>query len=409
MSEHGAPPPPPEDPRDAPVVIPGGNRGWGPPPPGWATPPAGIHPAAPDATGGTPAGPVPSDGPGAGKPGVAPLRPLRFADLLDATFATVRRAPLPTVAQAVVVQLVPALLSLFLAYRLDASIVALESTLGRLAAAPDPAGWGPILSSGLLVHPWQSYAWAGTALLAVQLMANALIAGPSTVAGMRAVLGMGTGWGAALALCAGPMVRMLLWNLCLLVAAVLLLGLLAAGALLVAAALGALAAVALSLATGLVLLPLLLWVGIRLCLVPTLLVTRKAGIGGAVRESVEAVRRFLVEDPGDHAGGLGGAGHARRAGHAAGLVHRRRVGGGRCPAGCGTCRGHRGQCARRRPGHGADPADAGDAAGGSADPPRTPGPGAGGRGARIPTRTRSRGAAHRGPRPSTRTWFSASA
>lgn len=285
MSEHGAPPPPPEDPRDAPVVIPGGNRGWGPPPPGWATPPAGIHPAAPDATGGTPAGPVPSDGPGAGKPGVAPLRPLRFADLLDATFATVRRAPLPTVAQAVVVQLVPALLSLFLAYRLDASIVALESTLGRLAAAPDPAGWGPILSSGLLVHPWQSYAWAGTALLAVQLMANALIAGPSTVAGMRAVLGMGTGWGAALALCAGPMVRMLLWNLCLLVAAVLLLGLLAAGALLVAAALGALAAVALSLATGLVLLPLLLWVGIRLCLVPTLLVTRKAGIGGAVRES----------------------------------------------------------------------------------------------------------------------------
>ena len=46
------------------------------------------------------------------KPGVVELRPLSLSDLLDGTFAVLRRAPMPTLVNAAVVQLVLGILGL---------------------------------------------------------------------------------------------------------------------------------------------------------------------------------------------------------------------------------------------------------------------------------------------------------
>ncbi|WP_411732123.1 hypothetical protein [Paeniglutamicibacter sp.] len=273
MSTHGdSPAPGPEDPSGTP-------GGWGQPPPGWNQPPGG----------GGPQSPAPQPGPSswwpAPKPGVVELRPLGFADLLDAIFAVVRRAPLATVANAVLAQLVPALVLLLLVQWLDISIVALERALEDFASAPDAATLGPVLWAEAFPHPWPAYAGAAAAVLIVQLLANVLVVGPATVAGMRAVLGLPTGWGQGLALARGGMLRIALWNVLLGVAGMVLVAVLVAVALLLASAVGIAVAALAVFGMFLVLAPLYLWIAIRICLVPTLLVTRPPGIKRAVRSS----------------------------------------------------------------------------------------------------------------------------
>ncbi|MDO5744135.1 MAG: hypothetical protein Q4P23_06680 [Micrococcaceae bacterium] len=285
MSPQPDPPPnPPTDPArdpgdsgdraDGPGPTAGGS-GWGPPPPGWSQ-----WPPPPGGTGnpGIPLAP-------AAKPGVLELRPLGFADLLDATFAVVRRAPLPTVANAILVQLVPALLSLLLIQRLDVTVLGVERLLADAAAGPGSAAWEPGAWARIFEEPWQFYAGAGAALLAVQLLANVLVVGPTTVAAMRAVLGLGTGWGRGLVLSGPAMLRIAGWNLLLGLGSVLLVGLLGAGTIVLAGAVGFPAAVLAMLAVVLMLMVVGVWVGIRLSMVPTLLVTRAGGILRAARSS----------------------------------------------------------------------------------------------------------------------------
>ena len=273
MSTHGeSPAPGPGDPQGTP-------GGWGQPPPGWNQPPPGGGPAAP----------APQPGPPgwwtAPKPGVVELRPLGFADLLDATFAVVRRAPLATIANAVLVQFVPALALLLLMWWLDVSVAGWERLAQDLAADPDGAGFGSAAWAEAFPHPWPAYAGAAAALLAVQLLANVLVVGPATVAGMRAVLGLPTGWGQSLALARGGMLRIALWNLLLGAAGVVVFALLATVGLLLAGALGIAVAALAMLGMWLLLAPLYVWIAIRICLVPTLLVTRPPGIARAVRSS----------------------------------------------------------------------------------------------------------------------------
>ncbi len=304
MSPQPDPPPnPPTDPARDPGASPHGvpeadpgaaSSGWGPPPPGWdqRPPPSGgsAHAGAPSRTGSQPDPQPGAPFAPAAKPGVLELRPLGFADLLDATFAVVRRAPLPTVANAILIQLVPALLCLFLLQRLDGSVLGIERLLGDAAAIPSSAAWEPGTWAGIFEEPWQFYAGAGAVLLAVQLLANVLVVGPTTVAGMRAVLGLGTGWGQGLALCGAAMLRIAGWNLLLGLGAVLLLGLLGAGAFLLAGAVGFPAAILALLAVVLVLMVGGLWIGIRLSLVPTLLVARGTGALRAIKSSWSLAR-----------------------------------------------------------------------------------------------------------------------
>lgn len=267
--------PPDQGPRD-PAGTPGG---WGQPPPGWNQPPA---------AGGDPWG-APQPGPPgwwqAPKPGVVELRPLGFADLLDAAFAVLRRAPLATLANAVLVQLVPALVLLLLLQWLDFSVVAVERTLEDWASDPGAVMPGPEVWARAFPHPWQAYAGAAAALFAVQLLANVLVVGPVTVAAMRAVLGLPTGWRQSLALAGGGMLRLVLWNVLLYVAGMVMASALLAVVLVLAGTAGIAVAALAAIGMCLVLGPLYLWVAIRLCLVPTLLLTRPPRIPRAMRSS----------------------------------------------------------------------------------------------------------------------------
>lgn len=241
---------------------------WGPPPSGWDAQPAA-------------AGPEPAQGFGPpARPGVLELRPLGFGDLLDATFAVIRLAPIPTVLNAVLVQLLPALLALWL----------LHPWFTGFAASLDPE-----LSSPAEVEQWLERSWPALAVglggyLAVQLLAGVLVIGPSTVAAMRATLGLRTGWGSSLALGARAMPRLVAWNLLAGAAVLLVLVLSAAGAAALARPLGLAAAGILLALWLLALVPLYVWLAVKLCFGPVELVARSMGIGSAIASSWRLVR-----------------------------------------------------------------------------------------------------------------------
>ncbi|MFL4475180.1 hypothetical protein ACIPVK_14375 [Paeniglutamicibacter sp. MACA_103] len=277
MSTHGDPPVPgPGDPAGTP-------GGWGQPPPGWNQPPAGGGPAGPPGWPGQQPGP--SGWWQAPKPGVVELRPLGFADLFDATFAVLRRAPLATVANAVLVQLLPLLVSLLLLRALDVSFPALERALEHMLSGPQGPVFDPGLWAQAFPHPWPAYAGAAALVVVIQLLANVLVVGPTTVAGMRAVLGLPTGWWQSIVLARGGMLRIALWNVLLGAAGLVPLAVLVAVALPLADSVGIAVAFVAALGLGLLLVPLYLWIAIRICLVPTLLVTRPPGIWRALRSS----------------------------------------------------------------------------------------------------------------------------
>ncbi len=113
----GAPAPPPPAPGTPgpPPGQPGyGQPGYGPPgygpsgsgPPGYGSPggwPPGDRPPPP--------GPGPRYGESAPKPGVIPLRPLGLGEILDGSFATIRRNPKATLGIAAIVMTVSAVIS----------------------------------------------------------------------------------------------------------------------------------------------------------------------------------------------------------------------------------------------------------------------------------------------------------
>ena len=256
--------------------VPGHDRqdpspGWGPPPSGWERQPL---PAA------SPAPVPPHQLPPPQKPGVIALRPLGFGDLLDGTFAVIRLAPIPTLLNAVLAQLLPAITAVLL---LAALVPRLEVEFG--AGQPLPTGWQQRLEEA-----WPGYALGLVIYLLVQLVAGVLVIGPSTVAAMRATLGQRTGWGQSLALSARAMPRLAAWNL-LIVAALSVVAVLAvAGTVLAAQQLGLAVALGLLLLCCLPLAVLYVWLAIKLCFAPTELVARSLGLGAAMASSWRLVR-----------------------------------------------------------------------------------------------------------------------
>jgi hypothetical protein len=261
-------------PADSQVPEPGQpdpHPAWGPPPSGWDGQPAAAPGAGPD--------PAHRFGPPA-KPGVLELRPLGFGDLLDATFAVIRLAPIPTLLNAVLVQLLPALLALWL----------LLPWFTGFEVSFDPGLSSPAEVVQGLERTWPSLAAGLGSYLAVQLLAGVLVIGPSTVAAMRATLGLRTGWGASLALSSRAMLRLVAWNLLAGAALLLVLALSVAGAAALARPLGPAVAGILLALWLLALLPLYVWLAIKLCFGPVELVARSMGIGSAIASSWRLVR-----------------------------------------------------------------------------------------------------------------------
>lgn len=213
------------------------------------------------------------------------MRPLGFGDLLDGTFAVIRLAPIPTLLNAVLAQLLPALTAMLL---LAALIPTLEMEFGsgEMTAAWQPTpGW-----QQRLTEAWPGYALGVAIYLLAQLVAGVLVIGPSTVASMRATLGQRTGWGQALGLSARAMPRMVLWSLLVGVAITVVTVLVVAGSVLVATTVGPALALGLLLICTLPLAVLYLWLAIKLCFAPTELVARSLGIGEAMASSWRLVR-----------------------------------------------------------------------------------------------------------------------
>ncbi|WP_235508270.1 hypothetical protein [Agromyces sp. Soil535] len=287
----GTPPVPPPDPSGAPAQPeyeapvygqpadgrPGAGQpaysqpGYGPPPTYGRTPygaPSFADPGAypPPAAGGWTPPP---------KPGLLPLRPLGFGTLLWAPFRTLRRNPAATFGSGLVVQLVSAVAS--------AAVVVpfLVMTFSRLGTATE-ADADAILSGTvggfllLMLVP-----------IALSIIASAFLQGVMVVDVASGTVGGRLGFGALWKRAAKRIWPLIGWTV--LVAAALL----AAFALLVLIVLLAASISPVGLAVGIVVAVLLglglvvlgFWVGVKLALVPSVIVLEHTGIRTAVARS----------------------------------------------------------------------------------------------------------------------------
>lgn len=255
-----------------------GQPGWGPPPPGWGPPASGQQPpaGAPTHPYGYPQFP---QLPRPAKPGVVELRPLSVSDLLDGTFAVLRRAPLPTLLNAGVIYLAMGLLGAVLLVALG-----LEETLAAaLSLAEDPEAIAEF-STEAFPYPWFVYAGLGALAFIAYLVAYALVAAPATVATMRGTLGRPTTWRQSLALSRPSIARLVGLELLLGVAALLPVAALMVAGTWLLSTVGFDLLVPLLLAGALLALATI-WVGVRLTLAPVLVVSQSLSIGSAIARS----------------------------------------------------------------------------------------------------------------------------
>ena len=267
--------------------------GWGPPPAGWGTPAPGAHPAPnagpnPDLHSGPTMPPNPyqqfSLPPRPAKPGVIELRPLGLSDLLDGTFAVLRRAPMPTLVNAGTIHLVLGLLGVLALY-----VTGIEEVLQySLSFTEDPEVIADI-AAGAFPYPWFVYAGFGLLAVVLYFVAYALIAGPATVAAMRATLNRPTSWREGLILAKGALPRLI--GLELVLGFAVLIPVVALGALggWLLYTVGIMALIPLLLAGVLVMVGLI-WIGVRLTLAPILVVSQSLSVGAAIARSWRLTR-----------------------------------------------------------------------------------------------------------------------
>lgn len=287
----------------------GGQQPWGPPSwqqqapgqgPAWGAPP-GPYPQGPYPQGGYPGAPYPGSAhpgtsypgpphPGAQygspygqprymappKPGIVPIRPLMFGEILDGSFQTIRRNPKAMLGAALLAQSFAAILA--------AVITAVSATsMGSMEAWAESASPADITSLGV------GFIAAILVVGVLTLFISAVLQGAMVVPVARSILNRRTGFRQMWILArsrAGALVRLAL----LLMAAVLVW-------------FGILAAVAIALVSSmegtgfLLLIPLVLafialfiWVAIKLMVAPAAVVVEELGALAGLRRSWELTR-----------------------------------------------------------------------------------------------------------------------
>ncbi|MDQ0574725.1 hypothetical protein [Agromyces albus] len=238
----------------------------GTPPPLPPQPPTGAYAPQP----GTPGGWTPPP-----KPGLLPLRPLSFGTLLWAPFRTLRRNPAATFGSGLVVQLVSVIAT--------AAVVVpfLMFAIGRVESASD-ADFDTVLAGTV----------GGFILLmlvpvAITLVAGAFLQGVMVLEVASGTLGERLGFGALWRRTAKRIWPLIGWT-ALVAAAVLaaiaaLVGIIVVAAGISPTALGVSILVAVLLGLGLAVLGA--WIGVKLSLVPSVIVLEHAGLGAAIRRS----------------------------------------------------------------------------------------------------------------------------
>ncbi|MFD2082050.1 hypothetical protein SAMN05421678_101374 [Actinopolymorpha cephalotaxi] len=167
MTDTGTPPGGP--PGEPPAGRPGWGDGWGDPGPPPAAPAWG---AAPPRWGGGPSrGAAPPQAP---KPGVVPLRPLGFGEVLDGAFTTVQRYP----------KIMLGLSTAVMAVLTAAYFLTLFVGFGEIVTAANPDQLTRISD-----RTWVGMGATGIALVLVSWVATSVLTGMITVTVARGVLG----------------------------------------------------------------------------------------------------------------------------------------------------------------------------------------------------------------------------
>ena len=257
---------------------------WGPPPASWGTP---MNSSAQDPQ--NPYG-VPAQHGGwpnpqfhsVPKPGVVELRPLTLSDLLDGTFATIRRAPAATLGIAALVYLVIGVLGL-----LVFAVLGFNDVLyAALSLNFDPAEFeyfDDLLQSTFSL-PWYLYAGLGLASFILSMLASAIVVGTSSTATMRATLNLPTSMAQSLRFSASAWAKIIALNLLLGLCVIGSFTLLIFTAFWLEASIGTLTILPSFLLMFALLLGFL-FIGIRIVVAPVLIVTQSLGVFAAMGKS----------------------------------------------------------------------------------------------------------------------------
>lgn len=277
MSDHQwqAPGGSPQAPRPDAPSSPGGAGdpgAYGPPPPPPFTSPGATPPPPPP---GASVPPPPGAWTPPPKPGLLPLRPLGFGTLLWAPFRTLRRNPAPTFGSGLVVQLVSAVATAAVVVPFMA--VAITRLEGATEADADAIASGAVGGFLLLM----------LVPIAISVVVSAFLQGVMVIEVASGTLGDKLGFGALWRRAAKRIWPLIGWTLlvgaALLVAVVLLfLIVLLAGSI---SPVGLAVGIAVAVLLGLGLVVLGAWLGVKLALVPSVIVLERAGIRTAMARS----------------------------------------------------------------------------------------------------------------------------
>lgn len=262
----------------------GQTPSWGPPPSSWVSPErSGVeHPYSPNESpqpeigGYDPAFQPPL------KPGVVPFRPLSLADLLDGTFAVIRKSPGATLVIAAVAYLALSVFGI-----LAMTLLGLDELIySLLSFTESPADTQQLesLLQGALSLPWYSYLGVGVASFVLSLMCSAIVISTSTIAAMRGTLNLHTEISQAFRLGFSSWGNLIVLNLVIGVAGIVPFVLLLLAGIWLAATLGVFFILPLLL-LGAGVFAALLWVAVRLVLAPTFVVSQSLSIGAALAKS----------------------------------------------------------------------------------------------------------------------------
>ncbi len=209
------------------------------------------------------------------RPGLLPLRPMGFGTLLWAPFRTLRRNPAATFGSGLLVQFVSVLASaaVMVPFFLWA-IPRIENTSAEDLDAVTAGTVGGFLA--LMLVP-----------VAISVVAAAFLQGVMVVEVASGTLGEKLGFGALWRRAAARIWPLIGWTLLIAVAILVAVAVIVLVVVLGAAASpsGLMFGIATAVLLGLGLLALGIWVGVKLALVPSVIVLERAGIGAAMRRS----------------------------------------------------------------------------------------------------------------------------